>query len=165
MLYRSGYSYKDAQQECILAITITRSTFLSLLRQVVVSTHQTETINSAEKARKEGQSGPARVRVRWDPERTIRLDRLPYRSIQIGVPGDLVSELVEGTVKIENVTERAKALKKKLDEQQNISIEELMSAGLVLQEDAFEVDEELRKILYMEEATRRPSNNVFPVLP
>jgi hypothetical protein len=103
--------------------------------------------------------------VRWDPERTIRLDRLPYRSIQIGVPGDLVSELVEGTVKIENVTERAKALKKKLDEQQNISIEELMSAGLVLQEDAFEVDEELRKILYMEEATRRPSNNVFPVLP
>jgi hypothetical protein len=151
MLYRSGYSYKDSGQECILALTMARSTFLALLHQSIVSSHETDTTNTVLKTKKEGRTTPAHVRVQWDPERTIRLDKLPYRSIQIGIPGNMVSKLVEGTVKIENVTGRARALKKMLDEHEDVSAEELMVARLVLQENAFEIDEELRNILHMNE--------------
>jgi hypothetical protein len=97
MLYRSGYSYKDPGQERILTITLTQPAFLSLLRKAVVSTHDTNMIDSGDKVRKESGICSARVRVQWDPERTIRLGKLPYWSIQIGVPGDLINEFVEGT--------------------------------------------------------------------
>jgi hypothetical protein len=45
--------HKDPGQECILAISVTRSTFLSLLRQAVVSTHRTETLESTESKKME----------------------------------------------------------------------------------------------------------------
>ncbi|KAF2818981.1 hypothetical protein CC86DRAFT_308105 [Ophiobolus disseminans] len=152
MLYRSGYSYKDPGQARIIAIVLTHSTFLSLLRKAVVSSHDADTTDSGAKAKKEGRSKPINVRVQWDPERTINLEKLPYRSIQIGIPGGLVDELVEGTVKIEDVTERARELKKMLDENVGVSLAELVAMGLALEENVFEVDEELRAILSMDQS-------------
>ena len=58
------------------------------------------------------------VRVQWDPERTISLEKLPYRSIQIGV-GKQISEMWVkdgGIIRISDVTGTAKAMKKLLDE-------------------------------------------------
>jgi hypothetical protein len=142
MLYRSGYSYKDAGQERILALTLTHAAFLSLLGKAQFA-HQ-----SKEKTEIGGNKQTS-VRVQWDPERTIRLDRLPYRSIQIGVPGFLVDELVEGIVKIEDVTGRARALKETLDRVDQIDIDELISQKLMLQERVFDVDESLKELLGM----------------
>ncbi|OAL00630.1 ATP-dependent RNA helicase DHX8 [Phaeosphaeriaceae sp. SRC1lsM3a] len=144
MLYRSGYSYKDAGQERILALSLTHATFLSLLKKAQLSYHSKDKKDA-------GASGQISVRVQWDPERTVRLERLPYRSIQIGVPGAMVAELVEGIVKIEDVTERARALKNVLNMTDNIDDEDLIVQGLVLNEPVFDVDEGLKELLDMNE--------------
>jgi hypothetical protein len=151
MLYRSGYSYKDPGQECILALTMTRSAFISLLHKAIVSTHDGNAPGSGTKANKESPNEPAHVRVQWDPERTVRLGKLAYRSIQIGIPGALVDEMVEGIIGIEDVTLRARRLKAVLAEQDSVDMEQLMVQGLVPKEDVFEVNEELRGILRMDE--------------
>jgi hypothetical protein len=151
MLYRSGYSYKDARQERILALTLTHSAFLSLLRKAVVANHiGGETVVDA-KVRKADKPKPVRVMVQWDPERSLKIGKLDYRSIQIGIPGALVDELVEGTVKIEDVTNRARELKKLLDEHDKVDLATLVTEGLVPEEKEFAVDDEMRKILAMDE--------------
>ncbi|KAK0375141.1 integral membrane protein [Colletotrichum limetticola] len=66
MLYRAGYSYKDRGQERILTIKMTHAGFVDLLRQSV-STHGSDL-----------EKGDGRVRVQWDPERDVRLEKLPY---------------------------------------------------------------------------------------
>lgn len=152
ILYRSGYSYKDAGQAHILALTLTQVAFLSLLQKAVVAnSHGTDVADSGYKARREGRTKPANVRVQWDPERTIRLDKLSHRSIQIGIPGALVHELVDGIVKIEDVTEKARNLKKELDSGNEIDEASLAARGLVPEERVFHVDDNLRKLLKMDE--------------
>lgn len=156
MLYRSGYSYKDPGQEHILALSIEREAFLGLLRKsVVASSHDDNPPDSGVKAKREKRERPANVRVQWDPERTVRLEKLQYRSIQIGIPGALVHELVQGIVKIEDVTGRARELKKVLDETEAIDLPELMARGLVLEESEFVLDKELKMILHMD----KPNEN------
>jgi hypothetical protein len=147
MLYRSAYSYKDPGQECILALTLSHSAFLSLLSKAVVANHEIDSQKKKEGVIRER----SEVRVQWDPERTVWLEKLTYRSIQIGVPGALVDELVNGTVEIEDVTERVRGLKAKLDANDGISLEELITQGLVPREDVFEIGEELVKILDMDQ--------------
>jgi hypothetical protein len=92
------------------------------------------------------------VRVQWDPERTPANQKLSWRSIQIGIPKSLSQRWVEEMiVSIEDVTERAKALKKVVDEQPNIHLEELIAKEVVPVERPFEVPEDIRKILKMDE--------------
>ncbi len=149
MLYRCGYSYKDSGQERVLALTLDQEAFRGLLRKAVVASHETDATDSGTKAKRENREKPATVRVQWDPERTMQLEKLSYRSIQIGVPGALNDELVRAITKIEDVTERARELKKTLDEKEAIDMSELVAKGLVPQEIEFEVDQELREILHM----------------
>lgn len=45
------------------------------------------------------------MRVKWDPERALRLGALPYRSLQVGLSGEAVDRYVdEWTVAITDVT-------------------------------------------------------------
>jgi hypothetical protein len=156
MLYRAGYSYKDPRQNHILALTMTREAFINLLRRAVLSHGSGPGTSNARKSMGNSSSEegvripkPTEVRVQWDPERTVRLEKLAYRSIQIGIPRGLVPEWVEGIVKIEDVTTRARDLKRMLDEEDAIGLEDLASRGLVPLERVFEVDDELRQILEM----------------
>ena len=91
------------------------------------------------------------VRVQWDPERDCRLGVLPYRSIQIGISGEVgrrwVEEWIEG---IEDVTQRARELKRVVDEEEDVSFEELVSKGLIPVEKDYPVSAELRKVLEMD---------------
>jgi hypothetical protein len=49
------------------------------------------------------------VRVQWDPERSIQLGVLPYRSLQLGLGGEAVPLYVdEWTVSITDVTDLAR---------------------------------------------------------
>ncbi|KAF2176622.1 hypothetical protein K469DRAFT_722120 [Zopfia rhizophila CBS 207.26] len=154
MLYRSGYSYKDLRQTHILALKMTHSAFLSLLSKAVLSHGEgSKEADSNKKTKNEGRARPDSVRVQWDPERTVRLGRLGYRSIQIGIPGKLVPEWVEGIVGIDDVTERARELKRVIDEEgsgEKVSDEALVERGLVPVERVFEVDGELAGILKMD---------------
>lgn len=148
VLYRSGYSYKDNRQSHILALSLKIDTFLSLLRKAVLS-HGTGPLP-------EGEMKKSSVRVQWDPERTVRLEKLPYRSIQIGVPGAFNSEFLQGIVHIEDVTDRARELKRVLDEDSFGSIDtaELIQRGLVPVETEFVVEHDLRRILCMDSERR-----------
>jgi len=89
MAYRSGWATKPGQER-ILAIEITRDGFEWALRNSSLSCDN----NKA-----------APVRVQWDPERDLFLNRLNYRSIQIGLGGEAVHRYVnEWIVSMKDVT-------------------------------------------------------------
>lgn len=125
-------------RECILAL-------LSGKKETVVAT--SHTLNKSED--KDNERSP-RVRVQWDPG-TVRLEKLRYRSIYIRVPGAFVKDLTEGICLIEDVTERARELKRKLDETQEIDIGGPQSQSLIPDEKTFVVSDDLRRVLEMEE--------------
>jgi len=141
MLYRSGYSYKDANQARILALTMRLEDFWWLLRRARVTD--------------EGgfKKGGEEVRVQWDPERGVRLGRMEgTRSVQIGVPRDLSGRWVEEmVVGIEDVTERAREMKRVLDEDvdRKVGRDELVEMGLVPVEEVVDVPEDVRARLGM----------------
>ncbi len=92
------------------------------------------------------------MRVQWDPERTVGLGKLPYRSIQVGISGEVGRKWVEEwIVGIEDVTERARGLKEVLGREGEVGVEELVRRGLVPEERVYDVEGELRKILMMDE--------------
>ncbi|KFA72586.1 hypothetical protein S40288_10102 [Stachybotrys chartarum IBT 40288] len=142
IMYRSGYSFKDPGQARILALKMRHQHFISLLEQGVLSSQ----------AAKDSKDGPAAcVRIQWDPERTPRLGVLPYRSIQVGIPAALSATWVgEWIEEIQDVTEVARSLKKALDEDPNVTTEELVQRGLVPPEKPFPVSQNLRERLGMD---------------
>ena len=88
------------------------------------------------------QGGGAPVRVQWDPERDAALEKLPHRSLQMGIKGEeLVRRWVdEWIVRIEDVTEVAREVKEAKE----------VAERLVGLERVYEVaDEEVRKSLRM----------------
>ena len=145
MMYRSGYSHKDANQAHILALTMTHVNFAKLLSEAVVMSNHAGRWSQGAKKKKE-------VRVQWDPERDYRLGVLPYRSIQIGISGEVGRRWEEEWIeRIEDVTQRARELKRVADEEEeDISFEELVSKGLVPVERDYPVSAELRKVLEMD---------------
>ena len=145
MMYRSGYSYKDARQAHILAIKMKHEHFKHLL-SLAVLTHSMSTVTPTLELKEKN----ANVKVQWDPERTPALGMLPYRSIQIGIPAAVTEQWVEKwIVGIEDVTERAKALKATLDENSDLTIGELIERRLIPEERVYELSEDLRMVLHM----------------
>jgi hypothetical protein len=93
----------------------------------------------------------AKVVVQWDPERSPKIARLSYRSIQIGIPRGMTKIWIdEWIVAIEDVTEMARKLKAELDEDGDITVEKLREKGLLPEEKPYEVPEHIRKILQMD---------------
>ncbi len=88
MMYRCGYARKEGQER-VLAVRITREGFDWAVSNAVESNIK----------------GKPAVRVQWDPERGLRHEALPHRSIQIGLTRDAVEKYVhEWTVGITDVT-------------------------------------------------------------
>lgn len=151
MMYRSGYSYKDEGQSRILALKMKKEHFLGLLEQGVLSNHPSLHARvDKESTNKTAHERPTDVRIQWDPERSPKLEALPYRSIQIGIPRPLSTKWAnEWIVSIEDVTERARELKKVVDEQPDISVDELVKRGLVPEEKPLDVPDEILTNLEM----------------
>jgi Domain of unknown function (DUF4291) len=104
MMYRAGWGYKDAGQRRILAIDITRDGFEWALAHSCPS-HPGTSMPFDEYSRLKNN---APVRIQWDPERNLRLQPLPYRSIQIGLSGEAVRQYVtEWITKISDITDLA----------------------------------------------------------
>lgn len=146
-MYRSGYSYKDKGQERILAIKMTHANFQRLLLEQAVVTHgQAGGLSDEERERG--------VRVQWDPERSVRIGMEEFRSIQIGIGGKIcrvwAEEWIEG---IEDVTERAREMKRVLDEDVGkvVTKEGLVERGVMPVERVYDVPSELRGVLKMDE--------------
>jgi uncharacterized protein DUF4291 len=93
MMYRCGWATKPGQER-VLAITITRTGFEWALEHSCLS-------HGASEERKR----QCPVRVQWDPERSLTLQRLEHRAIQVGLGGEAVDRYVdEWITHIEDVT-------------------------------------------------------------
>ncbi|BBC38170.1 uncharacterized protein SGFS_094640 [Streptomyces graminofaciens] len=102
MMYRCGWGLKEGQ-ETVLAVEIGREGFEWALRHSCLSHHVPGLHESQAAWKRELRRSPARVQ--WDPERDLRLNPLPYRSLQMGLAGEAAARYAdEWIVGIEDVT-------------------------------------------------------------
>ncbi|MDG5803526.1 DUF4291 domain-containing protein [Streptomyces ossamyceticus] len=106
MMYRCGWALKEGQ-ETVLAVEIRSEGFEWALRHSCLSHYVPELYESRAAWRRELRRSPARVQ--WDPERGLRLNPLPYRSLQLGLAGEAAARYAdEWIVGIEDVTPLAR---------------------------------------------------------
>jgi hypothetical protein len=112
MMYRCGWASKPGQEH-VLAVEILRTGFESALSRACLSHNDRDLYpDRAAWARRVKTSS---VRVQWDPERSLRLGPLPYRSLQVGLSGDAVDQYVdEWIVGITDVSAQARAIRERL---------------------------------------------------
>ncbi|ORY40675.1 hypothetical protein BCR33DRAFT_356461 [Rhizoclosmatium globosum] len=85
MAYRSGFGFKDANQERVLAIDLDRRAFDRIVGGAVLSKDGS------------GACGGSDVVVQWDPERDVELKKVEdIRAIQIGLRGETAKEYADG---------------------------------------------------------------------
>ena len=92
MMYRCGWGTKEGQEH-VLAVEITRSGFEWALARACLSHFDRDRYADHGEWSRELKSSP--VRVQWDPERTLRLGALPYRSLQVGLSEEAVHRYVD----------------------------------------------------------------------
>jgi hypothetical protein len=116
MMYRSNWGTSSGQER-VLAIDIATSGFLWALEHSCLSHFDGTLHGSICSWEKEMENSC--VRIQWDPERDCTLERLPYRSIQIGLTGEAVERYVKDWIKrIEDQTHTVENIRlKPLDEQ------------------------------------------------
>jgi hypothetical protein len=104
----------------------------------------------------------AQVRVQWDPERNVKLQRLDYRSLQLGISGEMVRKWIdEWIVRIDDITDDVRGWKGIIDnENENGDAYEKVEAEISANwpEEVFEVDEDLQERLRMKLIDDQPSN-------
>ncbi|MFJ4979847.1 DUF4291 domain-containing protein [Streptomyces coeruleorubidus] len=102
MMYRCGWGTKEGQ-ETVLAVEISSEGFLWALRNACLSHHVPALHGDRADWKRRLRQAPARVQ--WDPERDLRLDPLPHRSLQLGLAGEAAARYAdEWIVGIEDVT-------------------------------------------------------------
>ncbi|MEU4153080.1 DUF4291 domain-containing protein [Streptomyces sp. NPDC026659] len=102
MMYRCGWAAKEGQ-ETVLAVEISRDGFAWALRNACLSQYTRGVHESQAVWKRELRRAPARVQ--WDGERDLRLEPLPYRSLQLGLGGEAAVRYAdEWIVGIEDVT-------------------------------------------------------------
>lgn len=106
MMYRCGWAAKP-DQETVLAVEITREGFDSALAGACLS-HYVPGVHADREAWQTSLAGSP-ARVQWDPERDLRLNALPHRSLQLGLSGPASRAYAdEWTVSIRDVTPLAR---------------------------------------------------------
>lgn len=123
---------------------MSHTNFKHLLSLASLSHHHGAPLTEAQKAQP--------VRVQWDPERSATLGVLPYRSIQIGISGAISARWAREWVQsIEDVTEKALALARAIEEERITDREELRKRELVPREEVYDLEPELQKVLGMDQ--------------
>lgn len=113
MMYRSGWATKPRQKR-VLGIDITREGFEWALEHSCLAHHEELTYSSFEEWADRKAKTP--VRIQWDPERDVNLDRLDYRSIQIGLSGEASYRYVKQWIKgITDLTDFVTRIRSQLD--------------------------------------------------
>lgn len=102
MMYRSGWASKE-NQEHILSIKMKREGFEWALANSSLSNFDNSSFPSHESWKFHSSKMP--VRIQWDPERDLQLQRLPYRAIQIGLSGIAIELYLENWIsEIKDIT-------------------------------------------------------------
>ncbi|WP_433430029.1 DUF4291 domain-containing protein [Nonomuraea sp. CA-141351] len=114
MMYRCGYATKPGQGR-VLAISLSQEGFAWALAHSCLS-HDDRRPEWAERVRR------SPVRIQWDPERGVRHEALPYRSIQIGLSGEAVRHYVEEwTLGITDITDRVREVRAAVSRRADVS--------------------------------------------
>jgi hypothetical protein len=92
MMYRCGFATKPGQEH-VLAVEITRDGFEWALAHACLSHFDPDRYASHESWSAALRTSP--VRVQWDPERSLAMGPLPYRSLQVGLSGEAVARYVD----------------------------------------------------------------------
>lgn len=102
MMYRCGWGTKEGQ-ETVLAVEIDRAGFEWALRNACLS-HYAPGLHAHQAAWKRSLRESS-ARVQWDPERDLRHNPLPYRSLQLGLTGEAAARYADEWITgIEDVT-------------------------------------------------------------
>ena len=102
MMYRSGWATKSGQER-VLAIQITRVGLEWALARAALSHYEPGTYATRQHWSQQKLASP--VRVQWDPERSVLLQPLPWRSVQIGLTGEAAARYArEWITSISDVT-------------------------------------------------------------
>lgn len=108
MMYRCGWATRPGQER-VLAVRMTRAGFAWALARACLSHFEPDTY--ADVAAWEAAKRESPVRVQWDPERSMTLDPLPYRAIQVGLSGEAVHRYVDEWITgVEDVTDLANTI-------------------------------------------------------
>ncbi|MFJ1894839.1 DUF4291 domain-containing protein [Streptomyces sp. NPDC088115] len=108
MMYRCGWGLKEGQ-ETVLAVEITREGFDWALANAELSHYERGVHPDRASWQRTLRRAPARVQ--WDPERDLHLNRLPYRSLQLGLSGEAARRYAdEWTVSVRDVTPLARRI-------------------------------------------------------
>lgn len=92
-MYRCGWATKEGQ-ETVLAVDIAREGFDWALANAELSHHERGVHPDLTTWKRSLRHAP--TRVQWDPERDLHLNRLPYRSLQLGLAGEAARRYVDG---------------------------------------------------------------------
>ncbi|MFI9643762.1 DUF4291 domain-containing protein [Micromonospora sp. NPDC051925] len=118
MMYRCGWATKPGQER-VLSIDITREGFEWALARACLSHYDRDLHGDRANWSRQVRSSP--VRVQWDPERSLRLNTLSYRSLQVGLSGEAVDRYVDDwIVAVADITptvERVRKLLRRGDDQ------------------------------------------------
>jgi Domain of unknown function (DUF4291) len=102
MMYRCAWATKPGQER-VVAVEITRAGFEWALAHACLSHFDPAAHRDHHTWSQQLKASP--VRVQWDPERSMRLSALPYRSLQVGLSGEAVDRYVnEWTIALTDVT-------------------------------------------------------------
>lgn len=105
MMYRCGWAEKPGQEH-VLALRISREGFEWALAHSALA-HFDHDRHADRRSWRESLRAP--VRIQWDPERDLRFQPLPYRSLQIGLSGEAVQRYCdEWIVQITDVSDLAR---------------------------------------------------------
>ena len=118
MMYRCGWAEKE-NQEHVLAIDIKRSGFDRAVNSAIISTFSEELGISKEEWQRQVKESD--IRVQWDPEKDIYGNNLPYRSLQLGLRGNVVKEYVnDWIVNVTDITDYVHELNTLRNNHENI---------------------------------------------
>ncbi|MBM2619789.1 DUF4291 domain-containing protein [Actinoplanes sp. LDG1-06] len=92
MMYRCGWATKPGQER-VLAVSIRRDGFEWALARACLSHYVPDLHGDRRTWAAAAKATP--VRVQWDPERSVRLQPLPYRSLQLGLSGAAADKYVD----------------------------------------------------------------------
>jgi hypothetical protein len=124
MMYRCGWATKPGQER-VLAVELTRDGFEWALANAALSHYDRSLHADRDQWSRELRESPARVQ--WDPERSLHLTELPYRSLQVGLGGRAVPRYVDDwTVSLTDVTDTARTIKAHLDAGDDAAATELL---------------------------------------
>ena len=116
MMYRCGWAAKSGQERVLAveAVEMTRRGFEWPLDHACLSHFDGEHEPDRDAWQRRLAASP--VRVQWDPERSLRMVALPYRSLQIGLGGVAVDHYVdEWIIGLTDVTSLARGIRERLD--------------------------------------------------